>query len=55
MLPVPMIGPKLLFGSEFVEQLLLTSQRALPEVLTNAGFTFEDPELEPALRRMLDK
>lgn len=54
-MPVPMIGPKLLFGAEFVEQLLLTSQRALPIALTEAGFEFQDPELEPALRRMLDK
>lgn len=55
LLPVPLIGPKLLFGSELVEQLILASQRGVPSVLQQAGFTFEDPLLEPTLRRMLGK
>lgn len=54
-MPVPLFGPKLLFGSELVEELILASQRGMPEVLTNAGFAFQDPELEPALRRILKK
>lgn len=55
LLPVPLFGPKLLFGNELVEQLILASQKAVPSVLTSAGFRFEDPELEPALRRILKK
>ncbi|MCL4128531.1 UNVERIFIED_CONTAM: hypothetical protein GTU68_001945 [Idotea baltica] len=55
LLPVPLFGPKLLFGSELVEQLILASQKGMPSVLTDAGFSFDDPELEPALRRILKK
>ena len=55
LVPVPLFGPKLLFGSELVEQLILASQKGMPSVLTKAGFTFEDPELEPALHRILQK
>lgn len=55
LLPVPLFGPKLLFGSELVEQLILASQKAMPSVLSDAGFSFEDPDLEPALRRILKK
>jgi len=55
LIPVPLFGPKLLFGSEFVEELILASQKGSPSVLTQAGFSFEDPNLEPALRRMLGK
>lgn len=54
-LPVPLFGPKLLFGSEFVEELILASQKGVPSVLADAGFSFEDPELESALRRILRK
>lgn len=55
LLPVPLFGPKLLFGSELVEELILASQRGMPSVLTTAGFTFENPTLEAALRGMLKK
>ena len=55
LVPVPLFGPKLLFGSELVEQLILASQKGMPSVLTNAGFTFENPELEPTLHRILKK
>ncbi len=54
-LPVPLFGPKLLFGSELVEELILASQKGKPSVLVDAGFSFEDPDLEPALRRILNK
>ncbi|MEM7095625.1 MAG: TIGR01777 family oxidoreductase [Actinomycetota bacterium] len=54
LLPVPTFGPKLIFGGELVEQLILVSTRAVPGVLESAGFTFEDPALEPALRHLLD-
>jgi hypothetical protein len=48
-LPVPSFAPKLLFGSELVEALLLEGQRVLPERLEQAGFEFEHPEIEGAL------
>lgn len=54
-LPVPLFGPKLLFGSEFVEEAILSSARVLPAALQADGFTFDDPDLEGALRSMLGK
>ena len=52
-LPVPAFGPRLLLGKELADQLLFASQRVEPAVLTASGFTFADPELEPALRDLL--
>jgi NAD dependent epimerase/dehydratase family enzyme len=54
-LPVPKFGPKLLLGKELADLLLFGSQRVLPTVLTEAGFEFQHPDLEPALRAMLGK
>jgi uncharacterized protein len=48
---VPPIALKLLIG-EF-GKVLLDSQRAVPKAAVNAGFTFQFPELEPALREIL--
>jgi uncharacterized protein (TIGR01777 family) len=55
LLPVPLFGPKLLFGAELVDQLIMWSVRATPAALLAAGFSFEDPTLEGALRSMLGK
>lgn len=55
LLPVPLFGPKLLFGAEMVAEALLASQRVLPEALTNSGFIFDDPTLEQGLRAMLGR
>jgi uncharacterized protein len=52
-LPVPSFGPKLLLGGELAEELLFTSMRVVPEVLTNAGFVFQHPDLDGALRAVL--
>lgn len=52
---IPMIGPRLLYGRELADSLLLTSQRIVPGVLESAGFGFSDPVLEPALRSILDR
>ena len=52
-LPIPDFGPKLLVGSELANVLLFEGQRVLPEKLMNAGFEFEQPELEGALRSIL--
>jgi uncharacterized protein (TIGR01777 family) len=54
-LPVPSFGPKLLLGSELADTLLFSSQRAVPAVLEASGFTFAHPDLEGALRHVLDR
>jgi uncharacterized protein (TIGR01777 family) len=40
-------------GGEMAQETLLASQRVIPERLLEAGFNFEDVELEPALRKLL--
>lgn len=52
---LPMFGPRLLYGRELADSLLLTSQRIVPAALQQAGFTFEHPELEEALRSVLGR
>ena len=55
-LPTPKFGPKLLLGSELAENLLFTGQKVHPQVLKNdAGFTFDHPDLETALRAVLSR
>ena len=44
---------RLLAGRERADEVLLSSQRTIPERLTGSRFTFEDPDLEPALRSIL--
>lgn len=41
------------FGAGLADELVLASIRALPERLMTSGFTFEHPELEAALRDLL--
>lgn len=53
-LPVPMIGPKLLLGSEAVDNLI-NSAKILPSALESAGYSFTHTDLEPALRTVLGK
>ena len=52
-LPVPEFAIKLLFG-EMGERLLLEGQKVLPEKLQEAGFTFKFPNLEEALKYLLN-
>lgn len=54
-LPVPRFGPKLLLGGELAEQLLFASQRVQPSVLEQAGFAFSHPDVESALRAVLER
>jgi len=54
LLPVPASPLRLLLG-EMAEELLLTSQRAVPERLTGSGFRFRYPTLEVALRAVLGR
>lgn len=52
---VPSAALKLILGVEMASELLLVSQRVLPQKLLDGGFAFADPDLEPALRTMLGK
>lgn len=51
---VPAFAARLAFG-EMADATLLTSQRVEPARLKEAGFVFKYPELEGALRHVLDK
>lgn len=55
LLMVPATALRIGLGRETANETVLTSQRVDPAVLTRAGFEFEDPELEPALRKLLDR
>ncbi|MEI7887556.1 MAG: DUF1731 domain-containing protein, partial [Actinomycetes bacterium] len=50
---LPITGPRLLFGRELADSLLLSSTRVVPAALLHAGFSFEYPELTPALTALL--
>jgi uncharacterized protein (TIGR01777 family) len=54
LLALPAFALRALAG-EMAEEMLLASQRVIPTRLLQAGFSFEDPELEPALRRLLQR
>jgi NAD dependent epimerase/dehydratase family enzyme len=48
-----MLGPRLLYGRELADSLLLTSQRCVPAALVEGGFEFSHPELRGALEHLL--
>lgn len=50
---LPMFGPRLLFGRELADSLLLTSQRVVPTALEASGYSFRHPDIEGALRALL--
>ncbi len=50
--PVPALGLRLLFG-EMAGEMLLSGIRAVPRKVEEAGYTFQFPELEAALRHVL--
>jgi len=52
-LPVPKFGLKLAMGSQSADEMLLASQRVVPDALTQSGFEFAYPELEGALSHLL--
>ncbi len=52
--PVPAFAARLALG-EMAEELLLVSERGVPERLLAAGFAFRYPGLEAALRSALDR
>jgi uncharacterized protein (TIGR01777 family) len=51
-LAMPAFAVRLAFG-EMADEMLLTSQRVMPKKLTDAGYEFQQPELEGALRSHL--
>jgi len=51
-MPAPLA--RLIFG-EMADALLLSSQRTQPKRLLDSGFTFQFPEIEPALRQEIEK
>jgi uncharacterized protein (TIGR01777 family) len=52
-LPTPAAPLKLVYGHEFVEEVLLFSTRAVPAKLEASGYRFEHAELERALSEVL--
>lgn len=52
--PLPAFAARLIFG-EMADALFLDSTRVTPQVLAQAGFNFQHPTLEPALRHLLHK
>jgi hypothetical protein len=54
LVPVPKFALDLLLGSELARALLFTSARVLPATLEASGFDFHHPEVETALRAVLD-
>jgi hypothetical protein len=54
LLAVPAFALRLAAG-EMADEMLLASQRVLPRRLLEMGFNFEDAELEPALRKLLNR
>ena len=46
--PVPALAVKTLYGE--MAEIVITGQRAVPGRLTELGYVFKQPELEPALR-----
>jgi len=53
-LPVPAFAARLAFG-EMADALLLSSTRVAPSRLQEAGYKFQHPELEGALKQVLKK
>jgi hypothetical protein len=49
---VPAFALRLILG-QMADEVLLTSQKALPKRLTEAGFTFKYPELRTALEAII--
>ena len=52
MMAVPAFAARLAFG-EMADEMLLASQRVMPKKLKDAGFQFEYPNLEDALRKYI--
>jgi uncharacterized protein (TIGR01777 family) len=55
LLPVPALGPRLLFGQDGVREFVLANQHVQPHKLLQTGHTFRHPQLELALRHLLGR
>ncbi len=53
LVPTPAFGPRLVLGRELADEVVFTSTRVVPAVLTEAGFTFTQPHLDGALAAVL--
>jgi uncharacterized protein (TIGR01777 family) len=53
-MPMPAFAARLAFG-QMADDLLLASLRVVPAVLAESGFRFRHPDLESALRELLDR
>jgi uncharacterized protein len=53
--PVPAFGPRLVLGRELADQLLFTSVRAVPAVLSASGYRFQHPDLDSALDALVGR
>jgi uncharacterized protein (TIGR01777 family) len=54
-LPVPRFALALVLGAEAADEVVLASQRAMPQRLEQTGYRFQHTQLEPALRSVLHK
>ena len=54
LVPFPSFAARTVFG-EMADEALLSSQRALPARLLDAGFKFDHPDLDAALLHALEK
>ncbi len=54
-LGVPKFALGIVMGGELTEEVILAGQRALPAVAEKSGFTFSHPDLESALRSIVQK
>jgi len=52
-LPVPSVALKVALGAEMATDMVLASQRAVPDRLTAAGFTFHHTDLDEAVRSVV--
>jgi len=52
---VPPVALRLALGRQFADELLLGSLRVLPARLAEAGFRFEDPDIESALHEAVGR
>jgi uncharacterized protein (TIGR01777 family) len=52
-LPIPSFGPKLLLGSELVDNVVVTGQRVMPKALLDDGYSFGQTTLESAFAHVL--
>lgn len=54
-LPAPRSGVRLILGRELADEVVLSGQRVLPRAMERVGFSFAHPDLEPALRQVLER